>query len=226
MATRRKAKRTSFVARLRRSIRKWGRLLRRRRNRKILAVVVLLALIGVALTAEVIYQTMPTRINPEAYVPLLNTIAEGESKGNYNAYFGNAGNTTVHFTDMSVEQVLAWQADYVRGGSPSSAVGRYQLVRPTLAGLVRQLQIDPKAKFNKSLQDQLAITLMERRGSVEYVDKKLTREQFAANLAKEWAALPKVTGPRPQESYYAGDGLNQSRVSITSVYSAVDKLRN
>jgi len=225
MPKRRKAKRTVFTTRLRRPVKRWLRLPRRRRSRRIFMVTAALSSIGLAMAVVMIYRAMPTQINPAAYTPLLNTIAEGESKGNYNAYFGNASNTAVRFTDMSVAQVLQWQSDYVRGGSPSSAVGRYQIVRPTLAGLVKQLQIDPKTKFGEALQDRLAITLMERRGSVAYVDKKLTREQFAANLAREWAALPKMVGPNPTESYYAGDGLNQSRVSIASMYSALDQLR-
>ena len=36
-----------------------------------------------------------TMIPPAAYTPLLNVIADGESRGNYNAYFGNAGNRKV-----------------------------------------------------------------------------------------------------------------------------------
>ena len=32
---------------------------------------------------------IPKSITPTAYAPLLEVIAEGESRGNYNAYFGN-----------------------------------------------------------------------------------------------------------------------------------------
>jgi conjugal transfer mating pair stabilization protein TraG len=206
------------------SLKKFLRVVRRRRNRKLVAIIVIFLAVVAVLT--IVEQAMPTKINPSAYVPLLNTIAEGESKGNYNAYFGNAANTTVRFTDMSVSEVLQWQAAYVHGGSPSSAVGRYQIVRPTLAGLVERLHIDQSARFDAALQDRLAIVLLERRGSIDYVDNKLTRAQFAANLAQEWAALPKIAGPKPEESFYAGDGLNQSRISIAAVYSALDQLKS
>jgi conjugal transfer mating pair stabilization protein TraG len=171
------------------------------------------------------YQAMQPRIDPTAYTPLLNTIAKGESNGNYNAYFGNTSNTAIHFTAMPVSDVLQWQESYVSQGSVSNAVGRYQIIRPTLAGLVRQLGINPKARFDQRLQDRMAIALLERRGSLAYVEKKLSREQFAANLSQEWASLPKIAGPNPQESYYASDGINKSQVSIQEVYEALDSLK-
>jgi conjugal transfer mating pair stabilization protein TraG len=169
-------------------------------------------------------QPAPKKIDPAAYGALLNVIATGESSGNYNAHFGNAGNSTVRFTEMSVAQVLQWQEEYVRQGSASSAVGRYQIVRPTLVKLVQELRLDTTVKFDERLQDRMAIALLERRGSLEYADEKLSREQFAANLSQEWAALPKVMGANPQESYYAGDGINESRISIEAVYRALDAL--
>jgi conjugal transfer mating pair stabilization protein TraG len=199
------------------------RALHRRKTRKAARAWFIITGIAVA-AAGLVYNNMQTRIDPAAYAPLLNTIAMGESNGNYNAYFNNPGNSSLRFTDMTVSEVLKWQGDYVDQGSFSSAVGRYQFVRPTLAGLVKQLKLDPQARFDEALQDRLAITLMERRGAVDYVEQKLTREQFAANLAKEWAALPRVLGGNPEESYYAQDGVNKSRVSIDEVYKALASL--
>lgn len=200
------------------------RSLRRRRTRRRLALWMLVLTLS-SLAATIVYQHMkPFYINPVAYTPLLNTVAKGESNGNYNAYFGNPANTSVRFTDMSVAQVMQWQRNYVAQGSVSSAVGRYQIIRPTLAGLVAQLQINPATHFDAKLQDRLAITLMERRGSLAYAQKKLTRAQFAANLAMEWASLPKITAPNPTSSYYAADGINKSRVSIPAVYGAIANL--
>lgn len=160
-------------------------------------------------------------VNPESYRPLLNLIAGAESNGNYNAYYGNPQNSGIVFTEMTVAEVRQWQEDYVAQGSPSSAVGRYQIISGTLDGLIGELGIKPTQKFDESTQDAMAIALLERRGSVEYVNEELTREQFAANLAKEWAALPKVIGDNPDQSYYAGDGLNKSRVAPDSVLAAI-----
>lgn len=169
---------------------------------------------------------MPPKIDPAAYRPLLDTIAKGESNGNYNAYYGNASNTDLRFTDMSIAEVLKWQSEYVRQGSPSSAVGKYQIINKTLKGLVAKLDIDTQAKFDEAMQDRMAVALLEKRGSEDYASKKLSKQQFAANLAKEWAALPRVLGANPEQSYYAGDGINKVQISIDEVYRALATLES
>lgn len=163
-------------------------------------------------------------IDPASYAPLLHLIGKAESNDNYNAYFGNAGNTSIDFTNMSIADVLAWQANHVAQGNASSAVGRYQIIDTTLSGLVQRLGIDTKTKFDQKTQDTFAIALLERRGSVKYINEELTLDQFAANLAMEWAALPKVIGDKPGDSYYAADGLNKSRVSVDEVRKAIEPI--
>lgn len=162
--------------------------------------------------------------NPESYKPLLNLIATVESNGNYNAHFGNSRNDSVKFTEMSVSEVRQWQKDFVAQGSPSSAVGRYQIISTTLDGLINELNIEPTQKFDSETQDKMAVALLERRGAEQYVNQELTPEQFAANLAKEWAALPKVIGDNPEQSYYAGDGLNKSLVEPKEVLDAIEPI--
>lgn len=164
-------------------------------------------------------------IDPTAYRPLLHVIARAESNGNYNAYFGNANNSEIKFTAMPIAEVLSWQQQYVNQGSPSSAVGRYQFLDSTLAGLVNELGIDPQQPFDEPTQDRLAIALVERRGAHEYASDKLSREQFAANLAKEWAGLPKVIGDNPHQSHYEGDSLNSARVGVDEVLRAIKPIK-
>ena len=156
---------------------------------------------------------------------LLNTIAAAESNGNYDAYYGQANNATVRFTAMPVKEVLAWQKQFVREGSPSSAVGRYQFIDSTLQSLVDQLRIDEQEIFNEALQDKLAVALLERRGLHDYVERKISREEFAHNLSKEWAALPKAIGDTPERSYYAGDGLNAAQLSVEEIYASIATVR-
>lgn len=156
---------------------------------------------------------------------LLNTIAKVESRYNYNAYFGNSNNTSIKFTSMTVNEVLAWQKQFVEQGNPSSAVGRYQFIDSTLRGLVRELKIDENMKFDETLQDRLAVALLERRGIREYIDNKISREEFAHRLSKEWAALPKAIGENPDQSYYAGDGLNKAQLSVDEVLASIATVR-
>lgn len=156
---------------------------------------------------------------------LLATIAQVESRGNYNAYFSNATNSSIKFTDMPIKEVISWQQQFINQGSASSAVGRYQFINTTLRDLVQQLDIDQNTIFTEQLQDQLAVALLERRGLREYVSQTITREQFAHNLSKEWAALPKVIGDDPEQSYYADDGLNQAQLSVDELFSGIETVR-
>lgn len=162
-----------------------------------------------------------TTINQEAYRPILEVVARGESGGNYNAYFGNGSNTKLRFTDMTIQEVMEWQADFVKQGSPSNAVGKYQIIGPTLSGLVRELKISMQERFDAEMQDRMAIALINRRGAEAFVKGRLSKEQFAANLSMEWASLPRVVGPNADESYYAGDGLNKAHIGRDEVLAAV-----
>jgi len=201
------------------------RLLRRilsKKNRSLLVI----CLSGVVLIGIALYSSaMSKRIDPAAYTTLLTTIAEGESRGNYNAYFGNSANTSLKLTEMSIAEVQAWQDKYVADGNASNAVGRYQIISPTLKGLIKELKLKPSQVFSERIQDKMAITLMERRGAVDFVNDKISAEQFAANLSQEWAALPAILGNRPTESFYAGDGLNEARISTEVVLKAVREFK-
>ena len=180
-------------------------------------ILVIIGLIGYAIHMD----RQTPAVNPASYAQLLNLIGQVESADNYNAYFGRADNQEVEFTNMSVAEVLDWQREFVAAGHASSAVGRYQIMHTTLDELVRQSDIDIRQKFDRSMQDRLAIRLLERRGSVKYATKQLTSEQFAANLAQEWAALPRVVGYKSDASYYADDGLNTAHTSVADVMKAI-----
>lgn len=205
--------------RIRRKLKRWFK--KGLKNRKVVFTVALLCLVTVLLAAK----DRGVVVDSASCRPLLDLIARAESKGNYNAYFGNVRNSKIDFTSMTVGEVLEWQADFVRQGNASSAVGKYQFINTTLAGLVRELNIPTTERFSPALQDRLAIALIERRGAGDYLRGKLSREAFAGNLAKEWASLPSVTGRHPDKSYYANDGLNVALVSVRDVLKAIEPLR-
>jgi len=189
---------------------------------------IFVALSFVMLMAVIIYGIMQSRImiNPAAYTPLLTVIAKGESRGNYNAYFGSVANRDIMFTNMSIGDVLAWQRSYVEQGSPSNAVGRYQIIQPTLEGLVTQLKLSSDTIFDEALQDKLAISLMEQRGSIDFIKGDISAQDYAHNLSKEWAALPRVIGKAPESSFYAGDGLNASLITSAAMLDAIEKFKD
>jgi conjugal transfer mating pair stabilization protein TraG len=201
-----------------RSVKRWFK------KRTVPQVILAVLLLGSIVSYTEYMENRRFAVNPASYGQLLTLIASVESKGNYNAYFGNSQNTSVDFTSMPISDVMKWQDNYVRDGSASSAVGKYQIMDTTLRGLVRELKIDTKQHFDPATQDKMAIALIERRGAEAYVNKEMTKEQFASNLSKEWAALPKVIGDNPDESYYSSDGLNKSLVSVSDVLRAIDPI--
>jgi conjugal transfer mating pair stabilization protein TraG len=203
-----------------RRLKKQSRYIRRTVSRPI-GIAGIIVLVGVS---SLILMTMQDSRKIHAS-ELLDTIAKVESKSNYNAYFGNPNNTSIRFTEMTVNEVLTWQAAFVAQGNPSSAVGRYQFIDSTLQGLTQQLRIDGEAKFDEALQDRLAVALLERRGMHEYVDNKISREEFAHSLSKEWAALPRATGENPEQSYYASDGINKAQLSVEEMYASIATVR-
>lgn len=152
--------------------------------------------------------------------PLANRLADfvagPESNGNYNAVFGKA-NSTVDLSKFTVDEILERQRQTVaRGGQ--SATGRYQIIRKTLLGLKKDLGLSGEEKFTPELQDGLFMELARRRGLEKFRAGKMSEEQFALNLAKEWASLP---NPKTGRSYYAGDGLNKSHVTMGQVKVAL-----
>lgn len=203
-------------------IKKWRRTSRAKKKRAVSLVAILVVVVIISLFFATLNRRLA--VDQASYQPLLNLIARVESRDNYNAYFGNAVNTEITFTKMSISAVQAWQEDFVARGNPSSAVGRYQIISTTLDSLVTQLELDTDRQFDESLQDELAIALLERRGGEAYINDELTKKQFAANLAQEWAALPKVIGDNPSASYYDGDGLNKSLVEIDEVLKVIDPI--
>ena len=193
------------------------------RNRTVIFATV--ALVAMGVLSYTVYMTHRREtVDITTYRPLLEIIAEAESNGNYNAYFGNAQNDEVQFTGMKISEVLAWQDEFVAGGSASSAVGRYQVLNTTLRSLVQQGVVQPEQYFNQQTQDRIAVALLDRRGGEQYVNEELSAQEFAANLAKEWASLPKMVGNSPEQSYYQS-ALNSAHVSKNAVMQAVNAVR-
>lgn len=152
---------------------------------------------------------------------ILDFIAErAESGGNYNAYYRNANNSTIRFTDMTVGQVLEWQRREIAAGR-ETPVGRYQIIHDTLRGLVKNLRIDPNQRFDPELQDKLGVQLMKEAGLDAYRQGG-SKEVFANNLAKVWAGLPVVSGPNAGKSHYHADGKNKAGVGVAEFMAALD----
>jgi hypothetical protein len=113
--------------------------------------------------------------------------------------------------------VQEFQSKMLGMGRESTAVGKYQIIKKTLAGLIAEGAVKPSDKFDAATQDKLAIALLERRGLRDYQSGKIKPNTFADNLAMEWASLPMSNN----RSYYAGIGSNKSGVDRDAVMQVI-----
>jgi muramidase (phage lysozyme) len=150
----------------------------------------------------------PGALGPESSTvsqgSLLEYIGDKESGGNYNVLVG--GKIEPSLTNLTVGEVIEYQKGMKARGHESSAVGKYQIIRKTLESLVQAGYAKMDDVFSPQTQDKLAMGLLKIRGLDSFLSGKLSKEEFADNLSKEWASLPYRTG----SSYYNGVGGNKS----------------
>jgi hypothetical protein len=144
---------------------------------------------------------------------VLDFIGSIEAPAGYNAYSYYASSPPPKpLTSMTISEVLAWQ-ERIDRTSRSEAAGRYQIMEDTLRDyLVPTLGLTGREVFNAKTQDRLAYALMLRRGwhpqSSDYID-------MANHLAREWAALPLVSGPNRGKSYHRNTKGAKNRAQAT-----------
>ena len=124
-------------------------------------------------------------------------------------------------TDMTINEVLAWQRQAVRAGSFSAAAGKFQIITKTLEGLRDELGLTGNEKFDEPMQDRMGFQLLRRRGWDRYASGQMTEAQFANSLAAEWAILPLVSGPKAGRSVYQGDGVNRAGVTPETILGVI-----
>ena len=170
-----------------------------------------------------------------AVTPLLDFIGNKEAPEGYNQ-ISNLVRTfrypTKRLTEMTIQEVLDWQ-ESIDEFQDSEASGRYQIMEDTLRGYDNGDRRRPKQPsgpytplytkaglssgdlFSPENQDKMAIALLRGRGLDRYLAGTLSREQFANNLAGEWASLPVVTGVNAGRSVYEGDRAGNRAVGGT-----------
>lgn len=153
---------------------------------------------------------------------ILNLIGMAEAPGGYDTvYAGSKVRPPRPITQMTVGQVMDWQRQSINAGSVSSAAGRYQIIYKTMRSLVSRGVLSRGELFGRSAQDRAATALMRGRGLDGYQSGQLSLEDFANNLAREWAGLPVVSGSNAGRSYYDGYAGNSATVSADQVRAAL-----
>lgn len=149
---------------------------------------------------------------------LLNMIGKKESNNNYNALvYGTNTPTSANLTDMSLEEVMKYQSTMISRGHASTAVGKYQFIRATLMEAAKNSGLSMNDKFSPENQDRMAMYLLDRRGLSKFKRGDISDQQFAANLSKEWASIPTVTG----RSFYEGIAGNRASGSYQDLLGTI-----
>lgn len=164
---------------------------------------------------------------------LLKFIGKFESNNNPNAYFRHANNrNNPKLTSMTLNEVFQFQRS-LRSRSPSTAAGEYQFISPTLKGLVAAGHAQRTDLFDQTTQRRLATALLVRRSLGKFLTGSIAIDDFALNLAKEWASMPITRDVmrggrriRRGQSYYAGDGLNAAHASVPDFLTAIRSARS
>lgn len=166
---------------------------------------------------------------PEGAARLLNYIGKLETgRSDASGYgvivFFQQGKLPKPLTEYTIDELLTAQKAWAKNGwsvggkkRRGSAAGRYQIIRPTLVGLIAQLGIPGSTKFTPDVQDRLGFQLLTNRGWQAFVSRQVTTSAYALQLAREWASIPVLTttqGAHQQvkrgQSYYAGDDVNKA----------------
>lgn len=148
--------------------------------------------------------------------------AESDAAGGYDAVVSNK-KTPKPPTEMTVGEVLQWQREELADPKNSgridvTAIGKYQIINKTLKGLVDAAGVSMSDKFDAETQDKLYMELLKGAGLNKYMDGTISKDEFAHNISKVWAGLPKDEGG---ESYYGKDGFNKAHVSWDAVMKAI-----
>lgn len=169
---------------------------------------------------------------PAGAALLLDFIASKEAPEGYGTVYGNnQAKLATPLVRMTIADVIASGTNWTnRFGS--SACGRYQFMKATLQGLVKELGLTGREVFGPDLQDRLGYHLLKRRGYEAFMSGSLSTAAFGLKIAQEWASFPVLAATKGQkravsrgQSYYAGDGLNKSLVSADAVEVALSKAR-
>jgi conjugal transfer mating pair stabilization protein TraG len=152
---------------------------------------------------------------------LLDLIAAPESRGNYNAWYGDSAQDRVDLADLTVDQVRDLQADLVRSNG-GSAIGRYQFLDDTLDGLVERMELSGNERFTPALQDRMALQLARDAGMDDWIGGRISDERFAENLSQVWAGRPRDGS---NESYYEGIQGNRATVDWNIVIASLRGIR-
>jgi peptidoglycan hydrolase-like protein with peptidoglycan-binding domain len=154
-----------------------------------------------------------------AAVPVLDMIAQHEAKHNYDIANGSRDKG---FTNMTVEEVMAWQKkDQRRNGILTAAAGAFQMMPEFIADKVERLGLSGKEMFDKGTQRLMAYVQLVEHGFDDFLEGKRKGGTVANLIADTWAIFKKTTGVGAHD----GVGTNKGVVSSNAVVRTLKEAR-
>lgn len=127
-------------------------------------------------------------------------------------------------TQMTVCEVRTWQLE-AREIQASTAIGAYQIVGGTFRETLEQLGLGCDVLFDKATQDMFGLALLYKRGWPDFVEGTLPLEDFAYELAGEWAAFPAPYGKNKGYSRHRGVAGNKHQVELPEFIEFLKSLK-
>ncbi len=153
---------------------------------------------------------------------LLDAIGRYEAGGNYNAVIGDS-----HADDdlgiLTLTAVYRLMDSLLVQGRPSTAVGRYQIIRTTLRTLAEKARLPATTLFTPELQDRLGFMLLCGCGYRNWWIGALSDRAFLHNISLEWASMPDPFNDG--RSHYDGIGSNHAGVGLATMDAVLAALR-
>lgn len=132
------------------------------------------------------------------------------------------------FVNMTIGQIKKIQRDLNDvNGVGYWAVGRYQLIPPTMRALCKRHGVSDNALYNKALQDKFCVwLLMDRSDVLKYIRTGHGFDSAALNIAMIWASVPLLKnhkGKRAGQSYYS-NGVDKAHHSVQTTKQIISAL--
>lgn len=127
-------------------------------------------------------------------------------------------------SEMTVCQVRDWQLA-ARKVQKSTAIGMYQIVGGTYRRVIEQMQLPCDLKFDAKTQDRIGLALLYGRGWAEFKAGTMNVEDFAYELAGEWAAFPAPYGEHKGMSRHRGVAGNKHLIALPEYLAYLQEIR-
>lgn len=170
---------------------------------------------------------IPTTFLPgsaeDMIVSLIRRFEAGE-KGYDSVWYGSRHPLPKRPTQMTVCEVRDWQLA-ARKVQKSTAIGMYQIVGGTYRRVLEQMHLPCDLKFNAKTQDRIGLALLYGRGWAEFKAGTMKVEDFAYELAGEWAAFPAPYGEHKGMSRHRGVAGNKHLIALSDYLTYLHDIR-